>query len=65
MHIQALVLKGLYSQSYGIIQYSCMEVRVGPHIQISASHAHIPRSCERRLSTEELMLLNCGVGEDS
>ena len=30
-----------------------------------ASHAHIPGSCERRLSTEELMPLNCGVGEDS
>ena len=29
---------------------SCMGVRVGP---------------QRRLSTEELMLLNCGVGEDS
>ena len=22
-------------------------------------------SCEQKLSTEELMLLNCGVGEDS
>ena len=28
----------------------CMDVRVGP---------------ERKLSTKELMLLNCGVGEDS
>ena len=31
-------------------QWSCMDVRVG---------------LWRRLSTEELMLLNCGVGEDS
>ena len=31
-------------------QWSCMDVRVGP---------------QRKLSTEELMLLNCGVGEDS
>ena len=30
--------------------WSCMDVRVGPL---------------RKLSTEELMLLNCGVGEDS
>ena len=31
-------------------QWSCMDVRVG---------------LSRRLSTEELMLLNCGVGDDS
>ena len=31
-------------------QESCMDVRVG---------------LQRRLSAEELMLLNCGVGEDS
>ena len=31
-------------------QWSCMDVRVG---------------LKRKLSTEELMLLNCGVGEDS
>ena len=31
-------------------QWSCMDVRVGLY---------------RKLSTEELMLLNCGVGEDS
>ena len=31
-------------------QWSCMDVRVGAY---------------RNLSTEELMLLNCGVGEDS
>ena len=31
-------------------QSSCMDMRVGPY---------------RRLSTEELMFLNCGVGEDS
>ena len=33
-----------------VFQWSCMDVRVGP---------------KRKLSTEELMLLNCGVGEDS
>ena len=33
-----------------VFQYSCMDVRVGPH---------------RKLSAEELMLLNRGVGEDS
>ena len=26
---------------------------------------HLKRKKERKLSTEELMLLNCGVGEDS
>ena len=31
-------------------QWSCMDVRVGLY---------------RKLSAEELMLLNCGVGEDS
>ena len=31
-------------------QWSCMDVRVG---------------LSRKLSTKELMLLNCGVGEDS
>ena len=41
--------KGLSSQSYGFLQV-IMNVRVGP--------------C-RRLSTKELMLLNCAVGEDS
>ena len=33
-----------------VFQQSCMDVRVG---------------LKRKLSTEELMLLNCGVGEDS
>ena len=33
-----------------VFQWSCMDVRVG---------------LSRRLSAEELMLLNCGVGEDS
>ena len=33
-----------------VLQWSCMEVRLG---------------LQRKLSTEELMLLNCGVGEDS
>ena len=37
--------KGPSSQSYGF-QWSCMDVRVGQY---------------RKLSTEELMLLNCGV----
>ena len=32
-----------------IFQQSCMDVRVG---------------LQRKLSTEELVLLNCGVGED-
>ena len=31
------------------LQWSCMDARVGP---------------KTKLSTEELMLLNCGVGED-
>ena len=38
------------SQSYGFSSKSCMDVRVG---------------LWRKLSAEELMLLNCGVGEDS
>ena len=33
-----------------VFQWSCMDVRVG---------------LWRKLSAEELMLLNCGVGEDS
>ena len=33
-----------------VFQWSCMDVRVG---------------LKRKLSAEELMLLNCGVGEDS
>ena len=41
-----------FSQSPGLwfFQWSRMDVRVGP---------------SRKLSAEELMLLNCGVGEDS
>ena len=42
--------KGPSNQSYGFSRSSCMDVRVGP---------------ERKLIAEELMLLNCGVGEDS
>ena len=38
------------SQGYGFFQWSCMDVRVG---------------LWRKLSIEELMLLKCGVGEDS
>ena len=41
--------KGPYSQSYGPV-VMYGDVRVGP---------------QRRLSTEELMLLNCGVREDA
>ena len=41
--------KGLYSQSYGF----------------SSSHVWMWIELLRKLSTEELMLLNCGVGEDS
>ena len=37
------------SQSFGFFQWSCMDVRVGPW---------------RSLNTKELMLLNCGAGED-
>ena len=33
-----------------VFQWSCMDVRVG---------------LKRKLSTEELMLLNCGIGEDA
>ena len=33
-----------------VFQYSCMDVRVG---------------LQRKLSTQELIILNCGVGEDS
>ena len=33
-----------------VFQWSCVDVRVGP---------------SSKLSTKELMLLNCGVGEDS
>ena len=38
------------SQSYGFFQWSCMDVRVG---------------LKRKLNSEELILLNYGVGEDS
>ena len=43
--------KGPSSQGYGFSSsHACMDVKVG---------------LERKLSAEELMLLNCGVGEDS
>ena len=42
--------KGPSHQGYGFFQWSCMDVSVG---------------LWRKLSTEELMLLNCGAGEDS
>ena len=42
--------KGLSTQSYGFFQLSCADVRVEPY---------------RRLRAKELMLLNCGAGEDS
>ena len=42
--------KGLSTQSYVFCQLSCADVRVGPY---------------RRLRAKELMLLNCGAGEDS
>ena len=42
--------KDPHSQSYGFFQESCTDVRLGP---------------SRRLSAEELMLLNRGAGEDS
>ena len=43
--------KGLSSQSFGFSSsHGWMDVRVGP---------------SRKLSTEELMLLNCDAGEDS
>ena len=43
------LVKAGFSQSW-FFQQSCMNVRVGQ---------------KRRLSPQELMLLNCGVGEDS
>ena len=42
--------RDLSSQGYGFFHCSCMDVRVG---------------LWRKLRAEELMLLNCGVGEDS
>ena len=42
--------KGLSSQSYGFSSSHPMDVRVG---------------LQRKLSAKELMLLKCGVGEDS
>ena len=42
--------KGPYSQSYVFFQESRTDVKVGP---------------KRKLSTKELMLLNCGAGKDS
>ena len=42
--------KGPSSQSYGFSSGHSMDVRVG---------------LKRKLSAEELMLLNCGVGEDA
>ena len=44
------VHKGPSKSRLSFFQWSCMDVRVG---------------LERKLSAEELMLLNCGVGEDS
>ena len=42
--------KGPFRQSYGVFQQTCIDVRVGPL---------------RGQSAEELMVLNCGVGEYS
>ena len=42
-------LSNLVSTNIWFFQWSCMDVRVG---------------LQRKLSTKELMLLNCGVGED-
>ena len=42
--------KGLSSQDYGFFSKICVDVRGG---------------LLRKLSAEQLMLLNCGVGEDS
>ena len=42
--------KGPFGQGYGFFQWSCMDARVG---------------LWRKLSTKELVLLNCNVGEDS
>ena len=42
--------KGPYSRSYGFFNSYVQNVKVGP---------------QRRLKAEELMLLNCDVGEDS
>ena len=42
--------KGPSSQGYVFFQWSCMDVRVG---------------LWRKLRAKDLMLLNCGVGEDS
>ena len=42
--------KGPSSQSYGFSSSHVMDVRVG---------------LQRKLSAKELMLLNCGVGEDA
>ena len=43
------LVKGYWSSKW-LFQYSCMDVRVGLY---------------RKLKAEELMLLSCGVGEDS
>ena len=45
----ALPTKSIYSKLWFFL-WSCMDVRVG---------------LERKLRAKELMLLNCGVGEDS
>jgi len=42
--------KGPSSQGYGFSSFSCMDVKVG---------------LQRKLSAEQLMLLNCGVGGGS
>ena len=42
--------RNVMSSKLWFFQWSCMDVRIG---------------LSRKLSAEELMLLNCGVGEDS
>ena len=42
--------EGPYNQNYGIYRSHVWMLRPGPY---------------RRLSTKELMILNCGAGEDS
>ena len=48
--LQMVITAMKLKDAYWFFQWSCMDVRVV--------------LC-RKLSTEELMLLNCGVGEDS
>ena len=50
----------------GVKNHTYLRVAALYHTTLATLNSSLPDLCvERKLSAEELMLLNCGVGEDS